>query len=158
MFLNIHVYMINTTTCSFSCEFKIKLCSEAEARKWVSDYNEVTKETMVYTRSKRHSGKHVVTKLFMKCHHNQHSTGKHCKSTKKLKTTFKEHNDKHTSCPAQMSITILAAEGNYFRLDKGFMVLVSLNHQHNHPIHAADALRFRSISQDTKETYWLQLV
>ena len=80
MFLNI--YMINTMTCSFSCEFKIQLCSEVEARKWVSDYNEVTKETMVYTRSKRCSGKHVVTKLFMKCHHNQRSTGKHCKSTK----------------------------------------------------------------------------
>ena len=96
----------------------------------------------------------VVTKLFMKCHHNQCSTGKHCKSTKKLKTTFKEHNDKHTSCSAQLNITILAAEGNYFRLDTGIMVLVNLNHQHNHPIHAADALRFRSISQDTKETYY----
>ena len=56
MFVNI--CMINTITCSFSCEFKIKLCYEAEVRKWVSDYNEVTKETMVYTHSKRRSGKH----------------------------------------------------------------------------------------------------
>ena len=32
-------------------EFKIHLCTEAEAKKWVSDYNEVTNKTMVYTHS-----------------------------------------------------------------------------------------------------------
>ena len=70
-------------TFTFSCEFKIKLCSEAEASKWVSDYNEVTKETMVYTCSKGHSGKHVVTKS-MKCHHNKRSTS--CRRKKLFQT------------------------------------------------------------------------
>ena len=83
---------------TFSCEFKINMKSEQEARKWVSEYNEKTKETMVYVRNRKGSGKHVVRKLFLHCHHNQRQTGKHTKSTKLLKTTFKKHSSKHTNC------------------------------------------------------------
>ena len=63
--------------------------SEQEARKWVSEYNEKTKETMVYVRNRKGSGKHVIRKLCLHCHHNQWQTGKHTKNTKLLKTTFK---------------------------------------------------------------------
>ena len=98
----------NADSFSFSCEFKIKLKSEQEARKWVNEYNEKTKETMVYERNRKGSGKHVVRKLFLRCHHNQRQTGKHSKSTRLLKTTFREHSSKHT---AQMNVTIISPSG-----------------------------------------------
>ena len=98
----------NADSFSFSCEFKIKLKSEQEARKWVSEYNEKTKETMVYERNRKGSGKNAVRKPFLCCHHNQWQTGKHSKSTRLLKTTFKEHSSKHTHCPAQMNVTIIS--------------------------------------------------
>ena len=46
-------------------------------------------ETMVNVRNRKGSGKHVVRKLILHCHHNQRQTGKHTKSAKLLKTTFK---------------------------------------------------------------------
>ena len=76
---------------TFSFEFKINMKSEQEARKWVSEYNKKTKEIMVYVRNRKGSGKHVVRKLFLHCHHNQRQNGKHNKSTKLLKTTFRKH-------------------------------------------------------------------
>ena len=81
----------NADSISFTYEFKIKLKSEQEARKWVNEYNEKSNETMVYERNRKGSGKHVVRKLFLHCHHNQRQTGKHSKNTRLLKTTFKEH-------------------------------------------------------------------
>ena len=96
---------------TFSCEFKINMRSEQENRKWVSEYNEKTKETMVYVRNGKGSGKHVVRKLFLHCHHNLPQTSKHTKSTKLLKTTFKKCSSKHTNCPAQINVTNLSPDG-----------------------------------------------
>ena len=45
---------------SFTCELQIKLETEESVRKWVADYNEKTKETMVYECCKNQSGKRVL--------------------------------------------------------------------------------------------------
>ena len=145
----------NVDSFSFSCEFKIKLKSEQEARKWVNEYNEETKETMVYEHNRKGSGKHVVRKLFLRYHHNQQQTGKHSKSTRLLKTTFKEHSSKHTHCPAQMNVTIISPSG---RSGIWGNVLVDLKHDHNHPVRAADALRFRPIAQDTRKKHYVLML
>ena len=92
---------------SFNCELKIKLETEESARKWVAEYNEKTKETMVYDCCKNQSGKRVIKKLYLRCQHKQRQTGKHTKSNKALKTTYKHHNNKNMDCPAQIIITLL---------------------------------------------------
>ena len=66
-------------TGSYHCNFGLKLQSEEGARKWVTNYNEKTKETMVYERSKAQNGKRVVKMLYLHCQHNQRQTGKHTK-------------------------------------------------------------------------------
>ena len=103
---------------------------------------------MVYEHNRKGSGKHVVRKLFLCCHHNQRQIGKHSKSTRLLKTTFREHSSKHTHCPAQMNVTIISKSG---KLNKEYLVMVNLKHDHNHPVHA---LRFRSIAEDTRKKYY----
>ena len=133
----------------FHCEFRIKLQSEECARKWVSDYKEKIKETMVYDSCKNLSGKKVVKKWYLRCQHKQRQTGMHTKSTKQLKTTHKEHNNKHTDCPAQMVVKLLPPKTH----DK-FLVGVALKHTHNHMVNVADALRFRPLSESTKEKYY----
>ena len=134
---------------SFNCELKIKLNTEKSVRKWVAEYNESTKETMVYDCCKNLSGKRVVKKLYLRCQHKQRQTGKHTKSNKTLKTTHKQHRNKNTGCPAQMIITILPPTTR-----DGFCVALTLKHIHNHLIDVADALRFRPLSNSTKEKYY----
>ena len=78
--------------------------TEDAACKWLQKYNEKCKETMVYERSKNV----LLKKLFLRCQHKQRQTGQHTKSDRILVTTHKQHNAKHTNCPAQMTLTILA--------------------------------------------------
>ena len=135
----------------FNSSFKIDIKCEEAARKWVQEYNETTKETMVYERNRKGTGKNVIRKLYMRCQHKQRETGKHIKSSKPLKTTFKEHNNKQTHCPAQLTITVLASNK---KNGNKFLVIVDLKHIHNHPVHIADALRFRRVSDETCEKYY----
>ena len=137
-------------TGSYHCSFRLKLQSEKDARKWVADYNQKSKETMVYNRSKTQNGKRVVKKLYLRYQHNQRQTGKHTKSANTLKTTHKQHNNKHTNCPAHMTITVLASN----RKHNGYLVEVDIKHAHNHLVNVADALRFRPIAKDTKAKYY----
>ena len=135
---------------SFQCTFKLKIDTEEDTRKWLTDYNEKTKETMVYECCKTGKGKRVIKKFYLRCQHKQRQTGMHTKSDKALKTTHKSHNNKHTNCPAQIIVTLLAAT----KKSHGFCVDVILNHNHNHLLDVADALRFRKISEETKESYY----
>ena len=112
---------------SFNCELKIKLETEKSVRKWVTEYNERTKETMVYECCKNQSGKRVVKNFYLRCQHKQRQTGKHTKSSKPLKTTHKQHSNKNTGCPAQITVTLLPP--NTYN---GFCVAVTLKHTHNH--------------------------
>ena len=134
---------------SFNCELKIKLETEESIRKWIGEYNEKTKETMVYECCKNLSGKRVVKKMYLRCQHKQRQTGKHTKSNKTLKTTHKQHNNRNTDCPAQILVTLLPPNTR-----DGFCVAVTLKHTHNHFVDVADALRFRRISDSTKEKYY----
>ena len=134
---------------SFSCHFRIKIDNEDNTRKWITQYNEKTKETMVFECCKSLSGKRVLKKLFLRCQHKQRQTGQHTKINRPLKTTHKSHNNKHTNCPAQMKVTLLPP-----RKQNGFCVDVTLSHTHNHSIDVADALRFRPMSESTKQKYY----
>ena len=53
------------------------------------------------------------------------------------------------SGPAQIIVTILPPN-----TCDGFCVAVTLKHTHNHLIGVADALRFRPVSESTKEKYY----
>ena len=64
--------------------------------------------------------------------------------------THKQHNNKHTNCPAHMTITLLAPNGKH----NGYVVEVDIKNTHYHPINVADALRFRPIAEDTKAKYY----
>ena len=66
------------------------------------------------------------------------------------KSTHKQHNNKHMSCPAHMTITVLASN----RKHNGYLVEVDIKHRHNHLVYVADALRFRPIAKDTKAKYY----
>ena len=137
------------TSGSFEAEFKINIQSDREVKEWVKEYNTKTKQTMVFGRKKSLKGKHASTKYFLHCHHKQRQTGKHQKSTKILKTVVREHSIKHTNCPAKMNISVLPST-----TCGSFGVAVTLFYKHNHPINAADALRFRPISEDVQTKYF----
>ena len=104
---------------------------------------------MVYDCCKNLDGKRVIKKLYLCCQYKQSQTGKHAKSSKALKTTHKQHNDKNTDCPAQIVVTILPHKKHGL-----FCVDVTLKHTHNHLVDLADALRFRPVSENTKEKYY----
>ena len=51
---------ISANDINFNCSFKIKLETEEEARKWISNYNEKTHETMVFERNAKGKGKRIL--------------------------------------------------------------------------------------------------
>lgn len=104
---------------------------------------------MVYECCKKLSGKRVLKKLYLRCQHKQRQSGKHKKSDKPLKSTHKAHNNKHTDCPAKMVVTLLPPNKH-----DTFRVNITLKHTHNHLIDVADALRFRPVSENTKQKYY----
>ncbi len=69
---------------SYSCSFKIELDSEENIKKWVTAYNEQSKDTMVYETCRSGKGKKVVNFFYLRCHHNQRQSGMHTKSNNKL--------------------------------------------------------------------------
>ena len=79
--------------------------SEDAARNWLQ--KNAKKQWYIYERSKKGVGKRIIKKLFLRCQHKQHRTGKHTKSNRPLATTHKKHYTKHTNCPAQMTMTVL---------------------------------------------------
>ncbi len=135
---------------SFHCTFKLNIDNEEILRKWLAAYNDKSKETMVYESCRNGKGKSVVKKFYLRCQHKQRQTGKHTKSGRSLKTTHKSHNNRNTNCPAQIIATLLSPRKSNHR----FGVDVILKHSHNHLVHVADALRFRRMSESTKEKYY----
>ena len=53
-----------------------------------------------------------------------------------------------------MNATIISPSGKSGKLNKDYLVLVNLKHDHNHPVHAADTLRFRPIAEDTRRKHY----
>ena len=123
--------------------FDINISKELDIKEWITEFNKKTKQTMVIERTRK--GKRVLCKLYLKCHHNQRRTGSHALKEKSLKTTYKGHSDKNTSCPTTLIATVMANKD---------CVTMQLNACHNHPIEAADALRFRPISDETRHRYY----
>ena len=95
-------------------------------------------------------GNKVIKKFYLRCHHKQRQNGKHVKSNTTIKTTRNTHNNKHTNCPAQLIVKLLAPKTTLH----GFCVTVLLKHNHNHILLMADALRFRPLSEQTKKQYY----
>ena len=80
----------------------------------------------------------LTRKLFLHCHYNHWQTGKHIKSTigyPKQRSEL-EHSSKHTHCPVQKNVIIISPTGKSGKLNKDYLVLVNLKHDHNHPVHA----------------------
>ena len=140
------IHNCNIQAHNFKCSFKIRLENEDDARKWVQEYNTGTQETMVFQRSKKRVGQRVCKKRYLRCHHRQRTTG----NNKDLLTTHQTHSNKNCNCPAQLTLTILAPHKRHC----GYLTEVMLQHNHNHTINVADALRFRPISEETKAQYY----
>ena len=64
---------------SFSCHFRIKIDNEDNTRKWITQYNEKTKETMVLVENEK-----IIFAFSTQ-------TGQHTKINRPLKTTHKLH-------------------------------------------------------------------
>ena len=90
----------------------------------------------MFQRSKNRVGQRVCKKLYLRCHVD--STGK---NNKGLKTTHQLHSNKNCNCPAQLTLTVLAPNKRHC----GYLIEAMLQHNHNHTIRVADALRSRPI-------------
>ena len=83
----------------------------------------------------------LTRELFLHCLYNHWQTGKHSKSTigyPKQRSEL-EHSSKHTHGPVQKNVIIISPTGKSGKLNKDYLVLVNLKHDHNHPVHAGHA-------------------
>ncbi|XP_069586169.1 uncharacterized protein [Ranitomeya imitator] len=96
--------------------------------------------------SKKTQIKLVFRKEF-RCHNNTRSNFQ--------SSTTKQCHKKHTNCGATLSITVrnMAMKRTKDKLLSTHPCVISINHEHNHAIFAADALRFRRPSPEVEEAF-----
>jgi len=126
---------------NFTTTLGINLENEEKADEWLEQFTKVTKCNFTVRCTRPVVGKYFRFIKDLKCHHNISrgvlGKGKHC------------------GCPATLKLTVNALPKKT-RIDRPrereFQGTLKLNWAHNHPIRAADVLRRRPVSKETKET------
>ncbi|XP_047109472.1 uncharacterized protein LOC124777956 isoform X2 [Schistocerca piceifrons] len=120
-----------------------------EFGQWLAQFENITKTTYTIRCTEPASGKYVVFKQRLVCHHNTCSIKVHGSVQRATK---------NTNCPSKMTVTIHAVHDRYrgksvekAMLYKEMPCEVNLVLGHNHSVESAAALRFRQPSSDVKE-------
>ncbi|XP_064624485.1 uncharacterized protein LOC135485977 [Lineus longissimus] len=122
--------------------FRIKgITTEEKAREWFAGFQESSKMTYRLDRTYPDSGRKNVWKADFRCHHN----------TRNKKTVGK---GKNFECKSNLTIIVKRVLENTRSADpyiKEWPTIVIIKMFHNHPLDAAPALKFRSVSKDIEK-------
>ncbi|CAG8846926.1 34007_t:CDS:2, partial [Gigaspora margarita] len=117
----------------FEVKFRVNICTINDIEKWFDEFSDLHKTTMRETQGQIIKG---VKYLFSKRFHCIHS------HVVKLKQGLKGKTDDHTD-----------AETEIMNIDP-YPCIISMRFHHNHPFASSHATSFRSISNETKETFF----
>ncbi|XP_049796616.1 uncharacterized protein LOC126213072 [Schistocerca nitens] len=132
-----------------SLNILVDVKSREEFGQWLAQFENITKTTYTIRCAEPASGKYVVCKQRLVCHHNTRSIKVHGSVQRATK---------NTDCPSKMTVTIHTVRDRYrgksvekAMLYKEMPCEVNLVLGHNHSVESAAALRFRQPSSDVKE-------
>lgn len=125
-------------------EVRVNLRSKEAALEWLEDFKQASFTDWRVRRVFPEDSKCLIFKKSFRCHHNtlaQFRSG--------------PAHEKHTKCDAHLIITVknYNMKRSKDELLKTFPCEIIIQHCHNHPLHAADSLRFRRASKKVKDTF-----
>ncbi|XP_049834810.1 uncharacterized protein LOC126278611 isoform X2 [Schistocerca gregaria] len=132
-----------------SLNILVDVKTREEFGQWLAQFENITKTTYTIRCTEPASGKYIVFKQRLVCHHNTRSIKVHGSVQRATK---------NTNCPSKMTLTIHAVHDRYrgkyvekAMLCKEMPCEVNLVLCHNLSVESAAALRFRQPSSDVKE-------
>ena len=145
-------------------QFRVNVSDEEEFEKFLSDFNQASGTFYNKKNQIDRSGKKTVLFGVRKCIHNvlkrkdasSQELNKNDNRTGKAKET-----GKNTDCPSEMTFSISAPcqpicgnkSTDTHQLRNTYPLEVNLCYIHNHTIASADAMRFRPVSEETKQHF-----
>ncbi|ELU01219.1 hypothetical protein CAPTEDRAFT_205797 [Capitella teleta] len=149
----VYCLWVHTSEDAFVADLWRELKTKEEFETWLDLYNATTLTTIKIARSHpNYKAKNVIFKMSAdyRCQHNT-------RSTIPLEELKQEH-FKNTFCPCSMSVTVwqqsdpgIQTTSNKKIHTQKYQAQRSLNYNHNPPVLAADALKFREIDSDVKK-------
>lgn len=141
-------YLTETSNISdtvFHYKIRIKgVATQEQAEKWVQDLNLISQVTWRVSQTFPRSGRINAYSAKFRCHHN---------------INFKKQSNrrsKQTHCPAKLRIIVRRyhKKSRAKKIDpliKDWPCIVEIINHHNHPIHCADALQYRPVSDGIRQ-------
>lgn len=128
----------------------IAASTKEDIKKWLTEYEDITKTSYTIRSSKKVTGKYVLFKQLLQCQHNTRC--------KRVYEPSVKGNTKNTNCPSKINTTLHAVKKRYQGKDKEKYLLytempceIDLLVTHNHSTGSSDSLRFRKVSPEVRE-------
>ncbi|XP_071484474.1 uncharacterized protein [Diadema antillarum] len=137
---------------SFVGSLRVNISTEEEAKQWVIAFEKSSLCTWRVLRTFKTCGRYVTFKKSYRCHHNTRpSPGANAN---------RKTQSKNTSCPTTFTVTVKNTVPVTNKLSRnktdvhlqGFPTVILFNYNHNHNLQCAGALKYRDVSQETKDT------
>lgn len=127
---------------------KVALYTKEDIEKWIRLLEEKTHCTYSIRSTEKPSGKLVLFKQRLNCHHNTRSSEVYNPGAK--------NRTKNTNCPSSLNVTLKTINSKFRGKKENApdpimpcIIIFVINHNHN--IMTADALRFKRVSDETRE-------
>ncbi|XP_073416022.1 uncharacterized protein [Dendrobates tinctorius] len=131
----------------FQAKVRTKICAKEEAEEWLQRFQQSSHTDLRVSQTFKDNTVKVVFKKTFRCHNNTRANFK--------SSATKLCHKKHTNCGATLSISVrnTAMKRSKDKLLSTHPCVICINHEHNHAICAADALRFRRPSPEVEEVF-----
>ena len=155
-----------STEVKLDAQFRVNIHDEEQFEKFLHDFSKSSGTSYNKKNRADRTGKKTVLYGYRKCIHNVQNLKKKEDSSKEMnknenKTGKIREPGKNTDCPAELNFSISAPcasiSGNKatdtHNLRNEYPLEITLHYNHNHAINAADALRYRPVSDETKKLF-----
>ena len=143
--------------------FRVNVHTEEELEKFMDDFAKCSGTSWNKKNQMDRMGKKNKLSGVRKCIHNviNNKTGSGSKKNTDCKTGKLREPGKHTNCPADLTFKIsepcdsICSDkiNTTHALKRKYPLEIDLHYNHNHAIAAADALRYRPVSEETKQLF-----
>lgn len=137
------VEQIKETNCLKQLQFLICATTYEDVQTWIRAYENHTFSTYRIRNSVKGSGKIIIVKKVLNCHHNSNYISKVTNVRSRRKT-------KYTSCPSTMTVKLYSVN-QIKNSDENMFCEIKLRPTHNHNIKTAEILKYRPVDDKVRE-------
>ena len=136
----------------FKATFYVNVDSEAKARQWLAEFEQVSQSTYRILGGSKTTGSIIIYKTVRHCQHYRKYFPKD-KTPKRGEDSLRQ---KKTDCPSRLTICVYCKRPNVLKKlpSNDHFCKVQIVYDHDHPINSAHVLSFRDVSEGTKTIFY----